>query len=160
MNFFRSLKDEQWKPHPDFPLYEVSNRGRVRSFQTYNGKRCVVPHLLRPSFSNRNGKARVTFSVNGVSTVRFISDLVLTLFNVPRPSARHVSTNKDGDKRNNNLDNLHWTLSKGDKLVESQVLEIRQKYLAGHSITSLATAFSVSDTTVKDIIKKRTWKHL
>lgn len=46
------------------------------------------------------------------------------------------------------------------KLYEKQVIEIREKYKCGKTMLQLAREYNVSDGTIYDICKRRTWKHI
>jgi len=46
------------------------------------------------------------------------------------------------------------------KLEESDVFEIRQRYTAGETMQALATDYGVSISTVHNIIRRKTWRHL
>lgn len=51
--------------------------------------------------------------------------------------------------------------SGSSKLIEEQVLEIRDKYKPRiYTRKKLATEYSVSEHTIKDILARRTWKHI
>lgn len=46
------------------------------------------------------------------------------------------------------------------KLTEFKVRQIRRLYASGNSQTSIAATFDVHPTTVYDICKRLTWKHV
>lgn len=46
------------------------------------------------------------------------------------------------------------------KLTEQQIREIRKLHSEGHSTTQLATLFHIHRTSVLNIVKKKTWKHV
>lgn len=46
------------------------------------------------------------------------------------------------------------------KLREEQVLEIRARALAGEAVKDIAKDFPVSNTTIRDIVSRKTWSHL
>jgi len=45
------------------------------------------------------------------------------------------------------------------KLTKNAVVQIREKYSAGATARELADEFSVTETTIYDIVKGRTWRH-
>jgi hypothetical protein len=85
---------EVWARHPDYPLYEVSNWGRVYSHK--RGK------LLKPW---ANGKEYLFLGISGRN--RPVHQLVLEAFVGPRPSGME-GCHFDGHSRNNRLMNLRW----------------------------------------------------
>jgi hypothetical protein len=46
------------------------------------------------------------------------------------------------------------------KLTEEEVIEIRKLYSEGWIYYELAYVFNVSEKTIDDIIKRRTWRHI
>lgn len=63
-------------------------------------------HPLAQSISDR-GYPRVYLQINGKKKVMKIHRLVAELF-VPNPDNKREVNHKDGNKRNNNADNLEW----------------------------------------------------
>lgn len=96
---------EQWRPIKGFEgLYEVSNKGRVRSFYTREAK------VLKPSI-NKDGYLKAGLSKDGKMYLKSIHRLVASAF-IPnigdKPQVNHI----DGDKTNNTVDNLEWVTCK------------------------------------------------
>lgn len=92
------MADEIWKPIPDFPNYEVSNLGRVRSLKTNA--------LLRPGLGGV-GYLTVALYENGKAISKSVHQLVAETF-ISKPSTEFVVNHKDGNKTNNNVDNLEF----------------------------------------------------
>ena len=106
----------------------------------------------------------------------FIHRLLCVQF-VPNPENKPYVNHKDGNKLNNNIENLEWCtssennsharkmgLNKGygegnrhSKLKEKQVIEIRKSNLTS---MELSTIYGVTKRTIEDIIKGRTWKYM
>ncbi len=88
-------------------MYDVSDRGRVRSHRRYGP---VTPHLLTISRSGRAtgyGVATVTLTDAGRTVPRKVSHLVLGAFGPERPAgavARHLND----DPTDNRIENLAW----------------------------------------------------
>ncbi len=89
-----------WTVIPDFPEYEVSERGEIRKKDSkYLISQRMVDQYLTVSFGNKN------------KNVHF---LVLITFHGPRPSSRHLGDHIYGDKLHNCRSQVRWT----DKNVE------------------------------------------
>jgi Zn-finger protein len=95
-----SFKGEKWKTIPDFPKYQVSNFGRVKSF---NKK---PTRILRPILTN--GYYKVVLCNNGIKENCLIAYLVYFTFNKEEKKDNYVIDHIDGNKINNKLDNLRY----------------------------------------------------
>lgn len=107
---------EIWKPIVGFEgLYEVSNKGRVRSVtktivysdgkvKTHYGK------VLRKRFDSK-GYPQVLLCHKGKYVSRKVHRLVATAF-IPNPTMLPFVNHKDETKDNNCVDNLEWCTAK------------------------------------------------
>lgn len=86
---------EQWRPAPNFPGYEVSDQGRVRSPR----------RILKPW--HRNGYAQVSLRRKGQTVKASVHRLVLMAFVSP-PGPNQDACHNNGDKGDNRLANLRW----------------------------------------------------
>lgn len=106
------MKKEYWRPVVGYEgLYEVSNLGRIKSFDTYrkgpNGSiRIYKGRILKP-FINGRGYLQVTLSKNGTHKKFQVHRLVALHF-LPNPSNLPEVNHKDENKLNNSVDNLEW----------------------------------------------------
>lgn len=102
--------EEQWRPVAGHEgLYEVSDRGRVRSIDRTiicrNGTTSRRPgKMLKPQITP-HGYRRITFGYRRGQ--QYVQSLVLTAFVGPRPAGLEACHN-DGDPSNNMLSNLRW----------------------------------------------------
>lgn len=97
------MPEEQWRPVPGHPDYQVSDRGRVVSYK--RGR----PRELRGGLPN--GYRQVRMYVDGARSDQLVHRLVLLAFVGPCPEGQEVR-HLDGDKTNNHLSNLrHGTRS-------------------------------------------------
>lgn len=71
--------DEQWRPIPGFDGYEVSDKGRVRSYLRTHGWRSRTPHL-RKTFIDRSGRDCVRLSTKFGTRERSIDTLMRLAF--------------------------------------------------------------------------------
>lgn len=88
---------EVWK-QTQYKNYEVSNKGRVRNKTT--------KHILKPC-KNHQGYLQVRISDNGKTYTRRVHRLVAIAF-IENPLNKETVNHKDGNKENNNLNNLEW----------------------------------------------------
>jgi NUMOD4 motif/HNH endonuclease len=163
------LVKEIWKPVPDYDgRYEVSNCGRIRN----SGGRILSPALWS------NGYFRIPLWKNGESRLFYVHWIVATVF--IGPSDLTVN-HKDGVKRNNVVTNLEWLTNrenmlhayrsgliekKGEahhmvKLDNDKVAEIRRLYVNGvYGLKRLAKQFGVHETTIHNVVHRKTWGHI
>lgn len=158
----------EWRPVKDYEgLYEVSNTGEVRGLKRGS--------LLTPTLK-RNGYLSVKLSKNSKYTHKYIHRLVAESF-IDNPENKETVNHKDGNKKNNFVDNLEWSTysenhkhayenglkerkaTRGNtKLTLQQVEEIRSLLNAGLTQREIASRFGVSRGTVCDIKLKRSWR--
>ena len=164
-----------WLPIEDYPGYEVSDDGAVRS-NKYSEIRELVCRL------NSKGYARVNLCKDGKYRSRFIHRLVLSAFT----GANHLHLqvhHRNFIKHDNRKENLQWVTSKEHKLYSHGIrvspngmphgekhhfarLKDGEAWLAkrlsdsGISRTYIAKMFNVSRCCISDIACRRKWKHL
>ena len=94
---------EIWEQVNSNPLYEVSNLGRVRSWNKYGGRRRDEPKVLKLK-ETRNYK----FVFLGGSNSRYVHQLVAEAF-IPNPERKSQVNHLDKDTHNNCVENLEWS---------------------------------------------------
>lgn len=169
---------EQWKVIKDFPDYAVSDRGRVKRI-TKN--RIHNMGKIMKQYKDKAGYMHISFSVNKKMTTFQIHRLVLIHFKSDCPK-KHECNHKDGNKSNNNIENLEWVtrsknqkhkyeilkhhIKKGEekcnhKLFEWQVKEIRNLYIRNKiGYGTLAKKYNTCKTNIENIICRKTWNHI
>lgn len=163
--------------------YSVSNIGRVRSNARTkirsNGSPIPTPTRIIKA-RDHNGYSMVSMTrADGVCLHKFVHRLVMAAFVGPIPDGMEVC-HGDGTRSNNRLHNLRYgTRSdnvqdalkhgthrshglKGEQahgaiLVEADVLVIRSSKEAA---PALAARFKVSDSAIKAVRSRKTWKHV
>ena len=100
-NKIRGEKVEKWVDTPNNSKYQVSNTGRVRRLGS--DKDC--------STRDRKGYPSVDLYEHGQRTTRPVHRLVAEAF-IPNPENRLEVNHIDGNKHNNNADNLEWVTHK------------------------------------------------
>ena len=165
-----------WRTVPGYPAYEVSVDGLVRRCQ---GFRCRRAHRVLVPFVRPNGYAQILLYQGGQRRRFGVHQLVALAFLGPKPSPQHEEAHLDGQRLNNHVSNLAWLLPiendahkdlhgtrlRGSqihsaKLVEAQVVLIRQALAVGIRQCVLAQAYGVSDSTVSLIARAKTWRHV
>ena len=173
---------EKWKVVEDYPHYEVSNRGQVRSlsrFIKFGEKRLwVVGRIMK--LCNGPGSYHVVTLYKDGRRMFYIHRLVLDAFRGPKSNPRMVCRHLDGDPLNNRLANLVWGTHQENaddmkrhgrtktgvkhrlaKLTDKKVLNIRRLYATGeYTMAAIATASCISITTVYFVVRRKRWTHI
>jgi hypothetical protein len=117
---------EIWKDIPNYDGYQVSNLGRVRTFNkiTYtkhHGFRHWKNRILKfkPSPPTKKTKQGIGYRVslwkNGKVRDYLVARLVLSTFTGVDINTKLTVNHKDGNRFNNNLTNLEW-LTRADNI--------------------------------------------
>jgi len=149
-----------WAPVPAFPNYEVSSLGHVMSKRTKK---------LRTPFTTPNGYKGVHLYAGGRKNYKVFSvqSLVAALFLGPRPEGR-VIHHKDGNKQNNNVDNLEYVtqsynvtvdIPRGEKHWNAKLTEEDVKEIRASKESSYKTAlhFPIGPSTIRSIRRGELW---
>lgn len=101
---------EIWKDIPNYEgLYQASNLGRIKSIRYFNHvNNQIYPRekILKPIL-NEKGYCRVDLSKSGESKRHRVHRLVAKTF-LPNPYNLLEVNHIDGNKQNNNVNNLEW----------------------------------------------------
>lgn len=87
-----------WKQHPIYKNYVVSNCGDIRHIRS---------ETSRAIRRDRYGYGRVNLVHNEKTITRSVHRLVAETW-IPNPHNAGTVNHKDGDKANNQIDNLEW----------------------------------------------------
>ena len=172
---------ETWKDIDEFPGYQVSDLGRVRTFLNpghHNIKLKEDPSILGQN-ALPSGYWYVSPRRDGKNFRRYVHRLVLTAFVGPCPEGmetRHINSN---DRSDNRLANLCWgtrlenaadrtrhgTVMRGNKnhrsrLTASKVILIRLLHASGTPICNLKRLFDQRPENILKIVKRETWAHV
>lgn len=152
----------------NFESYIISTDGRVYS--------TISTKYLKPNPDGR-GYPMVIFQKRENRKAWLIHRLVANAF-IPNPENKRCINHIDGDKTNNNVENLEWCTHsenilhayrlglhsrvgenhRSAKLTQSNVSEIRKLISAGNSCRSIGDEFGVSTTAISKIKHGITWK--
>ena len=155
--------EEEWKPIKGYEgLYEVSNMGRVKSLHRSKGI------ILKQSI-HTNGYMYAGLYKNGTRISKRVHRLVATAF-IRNPNNYDVVNHKDGNKKNNTVDNLEWCtrsynirhayhngLKSANTSKKSVILY--KRYGEYKSITEAAEALGVPMSTLSVAIRKNRNTH-
>lgn len=184
--------EEIWKDVVGYEgLYEVSNFGRIKglakisnSGNQYGSKsfRPIRERIMKEWLLKRGtGYKAVTLKNKGVRKNFLVHRLVAIMF-IPNQESKPYINHKDGNSKNNHIDNLEWCTQKENmhhaahilktiKVYDSehqsptlkipQVKDILDRYIFGDiSQTELGRRYNVSDGVVYGIVNRRTWKSI
>lgn len=124
------MKKEEWKPIEGYEgIYEISNMGHIRSHDRYlpkvvRGTPCISFYkgcVLSPG-DNGHGYLFVYLRLNGNIKRFYIHRLVASHF-LPKIEGKDFINHKDGDKTNNNVENLEWCTIAENNLHKFRVIK-------------------------------------
>lgn len=165
--------EENWKIIEECPCYLISNMGNVKKLKNLNNMKTY----------DKRGYTGIDLydSRNKKYLKRSVHRLVAEAF-IPNPSNKPQVNHIDGDKNNNNIENLEWCTAsenmrhafkeglsvslKGEnshnsKMTDEKVILLREMYDSGEFLLKeLAEEFNISITVTWNIAKRNTWKHI
>ena len=99
---------EIWKDIEGYEnKYQISNLGNVKSLETWTGDKYIKREKILKNMVYGNGYYYVCLSKNGKVKKYKVNRLVAQAF-IPNPENKPFTNHIDGDKLNNNVDNLEW----------------------------------------------------
>ncbi|MBO0949107.1 HNH endonuclease [Fibrella forsythiae] len=173
--------NEQWVPIvfkdiEDAPVYQISNYGRLRSFQASAGGAIIKGSVIQ-------GYRSLNIRKKGKTINRYVHKLVAEYFlEAGRPDQTYV-VHLDHDKLNNRVQNLRWATqgemiehnrsnpnvlnrplpkrTRNYKLTESKVKMIK-KLLRNdkNRLKTIARQFGITHTQLNRIRSGENWKHV
>ena len=168
---------EEWKQIAGYEgMYDVSNKGRVRSYHKFGNGRRDEPKPLKPHL-NRYGYPEVTLCKETTHKQCVIHRLVAGAF-LGNPDGLPQIDHINGIKTDNRVENLEYVTPRENtiraaklglkpsgekhgmhKLTRENVEEMRRLYESGYySQRELGKMFGVSHTVVGDIVRYKTWR--
>lgn len=101
----KQLSNEEWKTIPDFPLYMVSNFGRIKSFAVDKVKGRIAPPCKGTNY------ARTTLRNGNIVRREQIHRLVAQAF-IPNPDNKPFVNHINCIRNDNRVGNLEWCTPK------------------------------------------------
>jgi hypothetical protein len=173
--------NETWKPVLGYEdCYEISNFGVVRSITRYNPKsnRWYESRIMKTRL-DKDGYVIVGLTKDGKMKMNKVHRLVISTFTNEDLDLQvnHI----DGNKQNNNLDNLEWCTcsenqlhahkiglksqqgrkNNASKLTEQDVIEICDFFrYTKFKVKEIAELYGVKPNTITNIKTRRQWKHV
>lgn len=176
---------EVWKRIENYPLYYVSNFGRVKSDER---KVRYVHYCGKEMFRIRKSKilslAKGFYALVGLKNegerqkTRLVHRLVAEAF-IENDKNKPFVNHKDGNKLNNRVENLEWCTYRENtdhavandlvafgsracktKLAEQEVYQIKHLIYKGYSCKYISMMFGVSISTISCIKKGKNWRRI
>ena len=136
---------EEWKVIESFPDYEVSNMGNVRRKSTKTIRHTYLNNSGYPTIKLINNGKRISKCVHRLEAIAFLEN------KQEYPCINH----KDGNKENNNIDNLEWcTYSYNNQHAYDHHLKEYYNYKIRPSEYCNVVEMYINKVRVKDIAMK------
>ena len=173
------MEKETWRDIPDYEgLYQVSDKGRVRSLDRYieysNGKLVFYKSKIIKQREDKHGRMVLRLYKNKNRKNYFVHSLVALAFIGERPKD-YVVAHCDGNNKNNDLSNLRYDTVRENsidmyrhgykvtvgKLSIEDVVRIRELYKTGdYTQVDIAKMYNVRDSTISNIVRRERFNWL
>lgn len=176
--------NEVWKDIPGYDgLYQCSNLGRFRApakIENSDRRYCVRKEKILKATYEGNGYLQIGLAIEK-KQVRFLAHRLIAAAFIPTVEGKDFVNHINGIKDDNRVENLEWVTKSENtihsfkiglqdnqgtnhpqaKIDDHAVREIRIKYKSGlYSSRGLASEYSMSKTSILDIIKHKAWSHV
>lgn len=173
---------EIWKPVVGYEeIYSVSNFGNVvrHSNKGSDGRKPKTKRMSQKAAGWKGEYLAVTLTENNITKNQYVHRIVASAFlGIPADKSLQVN-HKDGNKRNNHVENLEWVTAKENqqhrysvlghsqkgennatnKYPESTIIKIREMFKSGlYSQREIARQTGVDYRYVHTIVHNRVWK--
>ena len=179
MKLYRTRTQEEWKPIKEYEgLYEVSSRGRVKRLgrivtDSLGRERLIKEIMLTPQVNIKTGYVYIHIGKREQRRLVSLHRLVAKAF-IPKEEGKPYVNHIDGDKENNNVENLEWVTAQENTqhayekgllknygegngasvLTDEQAKRIRVLYRQkSYTQDELAELYGVSQGTVSYIVR-------
>ena len=132
---------EEWRDIEGFDgYYQVSNTGKVRSYGGKNG-RTKGEWYFRALSKTYDGYLKIRLVQGGKDITQRVHTLVARAF-IPNPNNFETVNHKDGDKTNNNVDNLEW-VDRSQQMIHAYKLGLKKPKRGAENSQAKLTAEDV-----------------
>lgn len=162
---------EKWKEVKGYNgWYDVSNKGRIRSWRNNRWGRANKPKFLG-LHDDGHGYRICILSINGKGNKEKVHRLVAKAF-ISNPKDKRVVNHKNGIKDDNRVENLEWVTKLENerhaarngltysKLTIDEVVEIKKLIRKNLTAPKIAERYDVCSSTIKEIRRGTTWTHV
>lgn len=151
---------EIWKDIPQYPGYQVSNEGQIKSF-----KQSKEGRILKPKISG--GYAGIDFRKDGRTCFGLVHRIVLSVFSPIEGWEKMTVNHIDGNPLNNRLENLEWMtqsentkysreiLRTGNATQQVHVIKLSGEELYYDTVTKAAKDLGVAKGTISRWVNKQ-----
>jgi hypothetical protein len=157
-----------WSELRDFPGYWVNTRGEIGKGRPEHGEWTPLPTRVHP-----DGHVIIDIRSDGKRKTHKLHILILEAFVGPRPKG-FETCHDDDNPLNNNISNLRFASHSqnardayrngkrtGKRILDAEtVIAARVAHAAGEAVCSIARRLRVKRCTVRDAVKRRTWRHV
>ena len=156
----------------DYPNYMINRDGKIYSLNR---------NIFLKYTEDKDGYYKVKLCNNGEIKTVMVHRIVAIQFIENKDSKKNLINHKDGNKKNNNVENLEWVTSKENtqhaintnlykpynegnnnaKLSNEDVIKIRNMYENGMKISEIQKVYNfVTWENIKHIVVRRTFKNI
>lgn len=157
---------EEYRKLKDYPMYRIYNTGKIYSEYL---KKFIHQH------DDNSGYLQVTLrGKNGRKTIKV--HILVALAFIPNPNNKPEVNHIDCNKHNNKVTNLEW-VTKHENMIHASLYSYKDRDKLSpltkemvslipillenkFSIKLIATLYKVGHVTIRNIIQRKTWKHL
>lgn len=162
---------EIWKDVMNYEgLYKVSNLGRVKRLERKDSNGRTLKEMIMKTNKNGDKKRgyyeRVYLSKDGIKKQMRVHRLVAQSF-IPNPNKKEQVNHIDGNKLNNNVNNLEWATGSENlkhaidiglyspnntrKLSNEQALDVLKRLNNKELVKDIASLYNVTTMTIQNI---------
>ena len=164
---------EKWKVINEFPVYAVSDQGRIK--RIVGGRGAKIDYILKP-FKQNDGYLLIDLRKNNKRFTKLVHHLVLETFIGPRLKGMECN-HKDGIKTNNRSTNLEWVTGsenirhaykiglknhKGEKHPSNKLtwkdVDLIRSFKGKLTQIKIALLFNIHQSQVSNIFNNKYWR--